>query len=266
MITTGQGAAVGEKGTAGPDAAAEALPPPRGLVDLRGRPGAAVLRYPPDAVVIVSGLPGSGKSTLLRRWSAGVAVVDPRDVHLACEAVMPAALPYGVYRPWARLTYFRRLRAAVRGGGPLLVHDCGSRAWMRRWLAREVGRGGRELHLVLLDVAPAEALAGQRARGRRTARRVFARHCRGLGRLRQQLPRAGATGPVVVPAAFAGLVSVVVLDTCSREHAAARFDATGLDATLFDGDGRRVPGQARGGPEAVSRPPVHPAAGAPPAD
>ena len=241
MITTGQGAAVGDSGMDGPGAAAETPPPPRGLVDLRGRPGAAVLRYPPDAVVIVSGLPGSGKSTLLRRWSPGVAVVDPRDVHLACEAVMPAALPYAVYRPWARLLHFRRLRAAVRRGGPLLVHDCGSRAWMRRWLAGEVGRAGRELHLVLLDLAPAEALAGQRARGRRTARRVFARHCRGLARLLEQLPRRGTADPGPLPAALAGLTSVVLLDTSSREGATARFDAGG-----------RVPPQARGGPGVVS--------------
>jgi hypothetical protein len=244
---------VGENGTGGPGAAAGALPPPRGLVDLRRRPGAAVLRYPPDAVVIVSGLPGSGKSTLLRRRPPGVAVVDPRDVHLACEAVMPAALPYAVYRPWARLTYFRRLRAAVRGGGPLMVHDCGSRAWMRWWLAGEVGRGGRELHLVLLDVAPAEALAGQRARGRRTARRVFARHCRGLGRLRRHLPPGGGSGPTAVPAAFTGLTSVVVLDTCSREQAATRFDA----------DVRGLPARA---PAARAGGAVSPAAEAPPAE
>ncbi|MEV4443804.1 hypothetical protein AB0K09_33455 [Streptomyces sp. NPDC049577] len=110
---------------------------PRGLVDFRGRERApALLSYPADAVVVVSGLPGSGKSTLLRRWSEAAAAVDPRDVHVACEAVMPARVPYAVYRPWARLEHFRWLRRGVRAGGPLLVHDCGSRRWMRRWLAR----------------------------------------------------------------------------------------------------------------------------------
>lgn len=208
---------------------------PRGLVDLRGREDAELtLGYPPDAVVVVSGLPGSGKSTLLRRWSATVPVVDPRDVHLACQAVMPEALPYAVYRPWARLEHARRLRAAVRRGGPLLVHDCGSRPWLRRWLARSAGSRGRELHLVLLDVGPAEALAGQRARGRWAPRRVFARHCRGLDRLLRAVPRPSATaaapapvpegGRLAVPAAVAEVASLVLLDSASRGQASARFE------------------------------------------
>ncbi|MFF2659888.1 AAA family ATPase [Kitasatospora sp. NPDC058032] len=198
---------------------------PRGLVDLRGEDGAPfAVHYPGDAVVVVSGLPGSGKSTLLRRWSARApqaVTVDPRAVHEACAAVMPARLPYAVYRPWARLEHFRLLRRSVRRGGPLLVHDCGSRAWMRRWLAREAARQGRELHLVLLDVGAATALDGQRARGRRASRRAFARHRRGLGRLRTALG-AHARGAAVTPVPEA--VSVLLLDGVSRSRAAeARF-------------------------------------------
>lgn len=197
---------------------------PCGVVDLRGEAGAGlVVAYPADAVVVVSGLPGAGKSTLLRRWAAGGAVlaVDPRTVHEACEAVMPACLPYAVYRPWARLEHFRLLRTSVRRGGPLLVHDCGSRAWMRRRLAREAGRQGRELHLVLLDVGAATALDGQRARGRHASARVFARHRRGLGRLLAEFTRyARSGGPVPIPEA----ASVLLLDTVSRSRAeAVRF-------------------------------------------
>ncbi|MBD0688750.1 AAA family ATPase [Streptomyces sp. CBMA123] len=194
---------------------------PRGVLDLRGEAGAGfVVAYPADAVVVVSGLPGAGKSTLLRRWAAGgaAATVDPRTVHEACEAVMPAGLPYAVYRPWARLEHFRLLRASVRRGGPLLVHDCGSRAWMRRRLAREAGRQGRELHLVLLDVGAATALDGQRARGRRASARVFARHHRGLGRLSAEFTRyARSGGPVPTPEA----ASVLLLDAVSRSRADA---------------------------------------------
>ncbi|MFG3223749.1 AAA family ATPase [Kitasatospora sp. NPDC048194] len=165
------------------------------------------MAYPADAVVVVSGLPGAGKSTLLRRWSGGRAgdgcgapVVDPRAVHEACEALMPAWLPYGVYRPWARWEHFRLLRRSVRRGGPLLVHDCGSRAWMRRWLAWEAGRRGRELHLVLLDVGAMTALEGQRARGRHASVRVFARHRRGLERLSRAFTgHVRSNGPTLPP-------------------------------------------------------------------
>ncbi|MEU7133691.1 AAA family ATPase [Streptomyces sp. NPDC046261] len=220
----------------GPGAASR----PRGLVDLRGAVDGvpATLSYPPGAVVVVSGLPGSGKSTLLRRWAQAApgdgergvpSAVDPRAVHVACQAVMPERLPYAVYRPWARLEHFRWLRTEVRGGGPLLVHDCGSRAWMRRWLARTAGRQGRELHLVLLDVGADEALAGQAARGRWASERVFARHRRGLDRLLHALSGQAAPGaadrgmtppppPRPVPDVVAEAASVVLLDRSSREH------------------------------------------------
>ncbi|MFJ2193645.1 AAA family ATPase [Kitasatospora sp. NPDC087861] len=201
---------------------------PRGVVDLRGVAGAAfTVHYPSDAVVVVSGLPGAGKSTLLRRWSGAGAVptVDPRAVHEACEAVMPARLPYAVYRPWARLEHFRLLRASVRRGGPLLVHDCGSRVWMRRWLAREAAGQGRRLHLVLLDVGAATALDGQRARGRHASARAFARHRRGLDRLLAAFTRhVRSGGPMPTPEA----ASVLLLDAVSRSRAAAvRFGTAG---------------------------------------
>jgi hypothetical protein len=200
---------------------------PWGVVDLRGVGGAGfVVAYPADAVVVVSGLPGAGKSTLLRRWGGGVVrAVDPRGVHEACEAVMPGWLPYGVYRPWARVEHFRLLRRSVRRGGPLLVHDCGSRAWMRRWLAREAGRQGRELHLVLLDVGADTALDGQRARGRHASARVFARHRRGLGRL---LAAFAVGGPMPTPEA----VSVLLLDGVSRSRAEAVRFVAGLSDGL----------------------------------
>ncbi|MFI9076511.1 AAA family ATPase [Streptomyces sioyaensis] len=193
-----------------PEAGAAPYGPPQapalalhhGLLDLRGRtdtPPAPsspfTLAYPANAVVVVSGLPGSGKSTLLRRAPAQATVIDPRAVHVACEAVMPEWLPYGLYRPWARWKHIRWLHRELRGDRPLLVHDCGSRPWVRRWMAGAAGRRGRPLHLVLLDVSRAEALSGQESRGRRAPRRAFARHHRGLDRLLRRLSEAAAAGP-----------------------------------------------------------------------
>ncbi|MCF3964956.1 AAA family ATPase [Streptomyces fuscigenes] len=229
---------------------------PRGVVDLRvggqvpagagearagsaaggpdgpGPAGMVVLEYPPGAVVVVSGLPGSGKSTLLGRLAAsggGVRVVDPRAAHERWEARMPSRLPYAAYRPLARLAHLAGLCSAVRSGAPLLVHDCGSRAWMRRLLAlavrlrprRPATEPGRPrpdahrqardagVHLVLLDITPAEALRGQRARGRHVPRRTFGAHVRGLAALTEAI---GARGR----GAVRGTASVVLLDRATR--------------------------------------------------
>ncbi|MFJ6794918.1 AAA family ATPase [Streptomyces sp. NPDC091268] len=165
----------------------------------------------------MAGLPGSGKSTLLRAWHTVATVVDPRATRTAYEALLPAWLPYAAYRPWARLGHMRRIRSEIRGPGPLFVHDCGSRPWMRRWLARNAERAGRPLHMVLLDVGPREALSGQRARRRPTARRVFATHRRGLAKLLAAV-EDGSPAPD-------GLASVVLLDRASRNAGPrARFE------------------------------------------
>ncbi|WP_424643953.1 AAA family ATPase [Embleya sp. AB8] len=189
---------------------------PRGLVDLRGQArGPAVLSYPDGAVVVVSGLPGSGKSTLLRRWSRSATVIDPRTAHVEYQDRMPEWLPYAVYRPWVRLQHLRRLRARVRGGGgPVLVHDCGSRPWLRRWLARTADRQHREVHLILLAVDPVVALEGQDQRGRRVPGKVFDRHRRKLAELLSALSVRGAE---VAPEA----ASIVLLDRTLREHVLA---------------------------------------------
>ncbi|MFF2194660.1 AAA family ATPase [Streptomyces sp. NPDC058157] len=203
------------------DPGRRAVPPitPRGVVDLRGRGDTGIcLSYPQDAVVVIAGLPGSGKSTLLRAWAGQGTVLDPRATRAACEALLPAWLPYGAYRPLARLHHMRGIRRAMRGPGPLLLHDCGTRTWLRRWLAHSAGRAGRQAHMVLLDVGAREALSGQRARRRLASPRVFATHERGLAAL---LSGIEGRGPAQAP----GFASVVLLDRRLRDTSPrARFD------------------------------------------
>ncbi|MFD9355725.1 AAA family ATPase [Streptomyces sp. NPDC060031] len=188
---------------------------PQGLVDLRGRASRDIkLSYPSNAAVVVAGLPGSGKSTLLRAWSPAATVVDPRATRTAYEARMPDWLPYGVYRPWARLSHMHWIRSEMRLSRPLLIHDCGSRPWMRRWLAHTAHRSRRPLHMVVLDVGPHEALSGQHARRRLASRRVFGVHQRGLSKLLACIAHDGL--PTTT-----GISSMVLLDRSLRDRGAA---------------------------------------------
>ncbi|MDF9815801.1 AAA family ATPase [Streptomyces sp. SPB162] len=172
------------------------------------------LRYPAGDVLVVSGLPGSGKSTLMRRavderdgsgpaQDGAVRRIDSQDVRLHWEALMPALLPYAAYRPLVRLDHYARLRRALRTGASLVVHDCGSLAWVRRWLARDARRRGRGLHLLVLDVPEDAARAGQLARGRMVSGYAMARHRRAARRL------VALAGPGGRPD---GCVSALLLD------------------------------------------------------
>ncbi|MGK5637331.1 hypothetical protein ACSNOK_03305, partial [Streptomyces sp. URMC 126] len=192
-------------------AAGAAGPPVR---DLRGAaPPPAELRYRAGDLLVVSGLPGAGKSTLIRRAvpaldgrGAPVRSVDSQDARARLERRLrglPVRLPYGVYRPLARLAHYARLWRALRSGASLVVHDCGQRGWVRRLLAREARRRRTALHVLLLAVEPGAALAGQRARGRTVSRAAFARHRRAMERL--ITAAAGGRPPT-------GAASVVLLD------------------------------------------------------
>lgn len=154
--------------------------------DLRGTVTPGPLRFPAGDRVVVSGLPGSGKSTLIDHTVAvddRVRRIDSQDTRERWERRMPVFLPYGLYRPLVRLMHFARLRRALASGAGVVVHDCGTQGWVRRWLAADALRRGRGMHLVLLDVTPREALTGQEGRGRTVSGYAFLRHRRAVRRL-----------------------------------------------------------------------------------
>ncbi|MFJ4677980.1 AAA family ATPase [Kitasatospora sp. NPDC088783] len=181
---------------------------PHARHDLTGRPAPARLAYPADDVLVVSGLPGSGKSTLMRRC-ARARVIDSQHTRARFARALPG-VPYALYRPLVRLAHYLRLRAAIRAGGPLVVHDCGTLPWVRRALARTAARQGRRLHLLLLDASPAQAADGQRRRGRRVSRYAFARHRRAAAALRTLVTADGPLPP--------GVASAVLLPRASAAH------------------------------------------------
>lgn len=188
--------------------------------DLRGTLPAGVLRFAAADRLLVSGLPGSGKSTLMRRTVAlgdTVRRVDSQDARERWERRMPHWVPYAAYRLLVRMAHFAGLWGALTSGASVVVHDCGTQSWVRRWVAWDTRRRGRRLHLLLLDVPPELALEGQAERGRGVSGYAFVRHRHAVARLVRAAERGRRPG---------GCHSVVLLD---------RAAANSLTGIAFEG-------------------------------
>ncbi|GAA2900633.1 ATP-binding protein [Actinoplanes cyaneus] len=145
-------------------------------VDLRGH-RSPELNYPAGAVLIVAGVPGAGKTTLLKRLfpRPGVRLLDSEQARIELSLYL-GAVPYKYWRPIVHAAHFVRLFRALRGSESLVVHESGTRDWATRLIVAAARRADRRTHLVLLDVRPEEARAGQVARKRKIRRSSFATH------------------------------------------------------------------------------------------
>ncbi|GIF02581.1 AAA family ATPase [Actinoplanes siamensis] len=192
---------------------------PRAGRDLRGH-RVPELNYPARVLLVVAGIPGAGKTTLLKRLfpRPGVRLLDSEQARLRLSPYL-GAVPYKYWRPLVHAAHYARLYRALRGPESVVVHESGTRAWATRLITDAARRADRRTHLLLLDVDPADALAGQEARKRRVRRSSFATHVR---KWRDLL------GAVADPAhrIHQGVATITIID---RPAAAA------LTAIRFDG-------------------------------
>jgi predicted kinase len=149
----------------------------------RGDRAAFSLIVPRDSAVLVAGAPCAGKTTLLRRVAGARAErLDSEDIY-ALVGARPGLRAF--LRPLIHLVHHARIHLRLhRRGGAVLVHETGTRRFVRRAIATSARRGGHPPHLLVLDVPPEVARAGQLARKRSVRDAVFDRH---IARLRALL-------------------------------------------------------------------------------
>ena len=167
------------------------------------------LQYPAQALVVLAGIPGAGKTTLLRRLYPvggeydGVRVFDSERLRARWMPVL-GVLPYAWWRPLLHLTYYVLVLTAMgRHKGPMVVHDCATRPWVRQLIGWRAKRAGLPVHLVLLDVPGDVARDGQWTRGRVVRAGSMATHCR---RWPYLLEQATANPGRVVPGAASATI------------------------------------------------------------
>jgi hypothetical protein len=200
----------------------------------------AALRLPARAVLLVAGVPGAGKTTLLARVDTrGSRMLDPEAARDAYQRRL-GRLPYRLWRPLVHARHYLSVVLALRAPAGLVVHEPGTRAWMRRLLVLAAARAGRQAHLLLLEVSPQEALAGQRQRRRSLRRPAFERHWRRWRRLRRpgRLAGEGWASVRVIDRTAAGRLRRIEIPPGGAADPPGRPASRGR----LSGGGRRSPG------------------------
>ncbi len=86
-------------------------------------------------------------------------------------------------KPVRVLVHYLRIVRAIVGGSRPVIHSRGTRTVTRRLLTTLARLRGRPAHLVLVVADPADAIAGQHARGRTIDRGEMRGHVRRFARL-----------------------------------------------------------------------------------
>lgn len=164
-------------------------------------------------LVVIAGLPGSGKTTLLRRLLAdGVPGVTGFDSEQVTDRMRAARIgvPYRLLRPFVHSWHRWRVVRGIHGPAPVvLLTDPFTSAVWRAIVLRAARRTGRPVRLVLLDVPPDVARAGQAARGRTISARALRRHAERWTRLLRSVERTGgAAGALLVDRRGAGRLTM----------------------------------------------------------
>ena len=184
------------------------------------------LRYPARSLVLLAGLPGAGKSTLLERLydlrgderepvrGAGALVIDSRQSRNRWATRLRLITPRA-RTPIVHATHVWRIARALMRGEAVVAHTRGTWPHILHGFAWLTRRLDAELHVILLDVEPHVAWAGQQERGRVVTISTFARHCR-----RWRTLVARARGGSLPPA-----TGVTILDRQAADQLRAiRFD------------------------------------------
>lgn len=146
-------------------------------------------------LVLLAGVPGAGKTEALktiRRQAPSIRISDPETVRSTLHHWAPW-LPYSLCLPFVHITAHLGVLFKIlhRGGGPLIVHDPGTRRWSRRLILRLALHRHCQVSAVYIDIDRGTALKGQVQRGRIVRHSAFERHWRHWIDLRSRIS-AGA--------------------------------------------------------------------------